>query len=276
MTPDESRAPQGVGPIAVFGAGRVGRAFARALAERGEPAHVIWNRSPSPLATHVGELPLAELAQTRLLLLCVSDDAIADVAALVRPHLAESCIIAHCSGALPASVLGLGLVASLHPLQTFVPGATVDWARIHFVIEGSKAALGQLEAFARQFSPHVHRLRAGTKALYHAAAVMASNHVVLLLEASRQLLALAGIDEIDLLEPLVGQTFHNVRERGGVEALTGPLVRGDVATIAAHLEALDARAPQLAGLYRALAREALALLVRDLPAERRAALESLL
>ena len=145
-----------------------------------------------------------------------------------------------------------------------------------FVIEGDESAKPFVEAFARLFSSRIHRLQTGTKATYHAAAVFASNYLIVVLEAARQLLERCGVDDPSLFEPLVSQTFSNVRDHGGLGAMTGPLARGDVETIQRHLAALEELAPHLRSFYSELARAALSLHLVDLSADRRAVLDPLL
>jgi predicted short-subunit dehydrogenase-like oxidoreductase (DUF2520 family) len=114
-------------------------------------------------------------------------------------------------------------------------------------------------------------LPASSKALYHAALSMASNFLVVLAAAAHTMLEPVGMraeDRQALLLPLLRATLHNLAEAGPTAALTGPLARGDVDTVAAHLAALRAPAfpPELAAAYTALANLTLALLPRhDLP-----------
>ncbi len=99
------------------------------------------------------------------------------------------------------------------------------------------------------------RLAPGSKAAYHAAAVLAAGGVVALLDTIREIAAVVGLDEAGALQiylPLLEQTVANARALGVATALTGPATRGDAGTIAAHLAALQRGAPGALPVYRAL------------------------
>jgi predicted short-subunit dehydrogenase-like oxidoreductase (DUF2520 family) len=106
------------------------------------------------------------------------------------------------------------------------------------------------------------RLLPGTKAAYHAAAMLSAGGVVALLDAIAELGRVAGLDEaaaVDIYGALVEQTLGNVRALGIDRALTGPMVRGDIGTIERHLEALRAEAPRVLALYQAIAEREIAI-----------------
>jgi predicted short-subunit dehydrogenase-like oxidoreductase (DUF2520 family) len=101
-------------------------------------------------------------------------------------------------------------------------------------------------------------------AAYHCAAALASNYIVSTVDAAAQVLAAAGVSPaqaVQALVPLADGALRNVAARGTAEGLTGPVRRGDAATIQRHLEVLRAR-PELSELYRALARQAAAIAAR--------------
>lgn len=147
--------------------------------------------------------------------------------------------------------------ASMHPLQTVanpkqgvekLPGST-------FAVAGKgKAALWAKE-LVKLLDGQVLTIKPLAKPLYHAAAVVASNYIVTLIDAALLMMVKAGVSEGQgrkALEPLVLSSVQNALKRGTVEALTGPIERGDGQTVAAHLTALKALPKSVQGLYRAL------------------------
>ncbi|MGH2511897.1 MAG: DUF2520 domain-containing protein, partial [Candidatus Limnocylindrales bacterium] len=128
-------------------------------------------------------------------------------------------------------------------------GATV-------VVEGDDQLVELLAEMAEALGAHPVRLMPGSKAAYHAAAVLAAGGFDALLDAIAELGRVAGLDEpgsLAIYGPLVEQTLANARALGIGAALTGPIVRGDVGTLVHHLESLAAHAPGVLELYRAVA-----------------------
>ena len=216
--------------IDVIGRGRVGAAVAGRLRERG-------------LDLDSGE--------PELVLICVPDGAIAEVATPipVGPW------VAHVSGATPLSALAPHERRfSLHPLQTFTR------ARGPEQLDGTWAAVSGESAEAREvgfelaetLGLHPFELDDGARTLYHAGAVFASNYLVTMHRAATQLFERAGAPP-QALEPLMRRTIEN-----GFE-LTGPIARGDWATVEAHRDAIRAERPELEHLYETLAGATMAL-----------------
>jgi len=211
--------------VTVIGArGRVGRAVSERLAERG-----VRLDAPSP----------------DLVLLCVPDRAIAEVAASVE----RGPWVAHVSGATPLAALAPhGRRFGLHPLQTFtlrrgpeqLDGA---WGAVTAETdEAAAAATGLAETLGlRPFALADER-----RAAYHAGAAIASNYLVTLRHAAGALLESAGAPP-EALDPLMLRTIEN-----GFE-LTGPIQRGDWETVDRHLQAIRRERPELEPLYRVLA-----------------------
>lgn len=204
-------------------------------------------------------------AGAEVALLCVPDDEIATAAAAVGAAAPRLRLIGHTSGATELDALaGAGAAAfSLHPLQT-IPDGDAALLGAPAAIEGSDA--GALD-FARELAGALgmvpFELPPGSRAAYHAAASIASNFLVTLEESAAALLAEAGIEDgRALLAPLVLRSAANWAE-AGAEALTGPIARGDEATVARHLEAIAATAPELEPLYLALATQTSRLTERE-------------
>jgi predicted short-subunit dehydrogenase-like oxidoreductase (DUF2520 family) len=216
--------------IHVIGSGRVGSAVAARLQERG-------------LAVGAGK--------PDLVLLCVPDAAIPEVAASVEP----GPWLAHVSGAVPLAALAPHARRfSVHPLQTFTRARGPEqldgaWAAVTAETAAAReAGFGLAEALGlRPFE-----LADSARTLYHAGAVFASNYLVTLQRAASLLFGAAGAPP-EALEPLMRRTIEN-----GFE-LTGPISRGDWATVEAHRVAIRAARPELDHLYETLAGATLAL-----------------
>src|SRR5439155_5121182 len=180
-----------------------------------------------------------------------------------RLHMYSGQAMVHTSGALGAEVLAPAMAAgtqvgAFHPLVAFADteraiaalhGATV-------AIEGDEQLAGLLRDLAEAVGATAVRLTPGSKAAYHAAAMLAAGGFVALLDAIAELGRVAGLDEAGSLAiygGLVEQTLGNARALGVARALTGPMVRGDVGTIERHLDALERFAPDVLPLYRAIA-----------------------
>jgi predicted short-subunit dehydrogenase-like oxidoreductase (DUF2520 family) len=210
--------------ITVVGAGRAGQAIASRLRERG--------------------LVLLEEG-AELVLLCVPDRAIQDAAGRIEP----GPWVAHVSGATPLAALDPHERRfSVHPLQTLVTWRgpeQLDGAYAAVTAETEEACeLGFW--LARTLGLQPFPLADSDRTLYHAGAVFASNYLVTLHRAASELVREAGAPA-EALVPLMTRTIEN-----GFE-LTGPIARGDWATVDAHLVALRERHPELETMYRVLA-----------------------
>lgn len=257
-------------PIGIAGAGRVARAFGRLLAENGAAA-LVAARTPESARLAAGFIgggaraaSLPELAGCARVLVCVSDSALEPVAAQMA---GAGGVFLHTCGARGAGALaGLGPAAAagaLHPLQTF-PSLTAGSAPlkgIAFGVSGAPAALAWARELVAMAGGRALELEDSARPAYHAAAVMASNYLVTLLAAAEEAFCAAGLERagaLAALAPLVAASVENTLRAGPVEALTGPVRRGDAATVAAHLAALKAR-PDLAQLYLVCGRATLEL-----------------
>jgi predicted short-subunit dehydrogenase-like oxidoreductase (DUF2520 family) len=188
------------------------------------------------------------------------DDAIGSVASATAWRAGQS--VVHCSGALSAEVLAPAAdagaqVGSFHPLQTFasLERALANLAGATFALEGEIPLLNTLQDMAEALGGRSVLVRSEDKVLYHAAAVMASNYTVTLVQQATELWEAFGREPEEALVallPLLRGTVSNLETLGLPAALTGPVSRGDLATIANHLEALESF-PTIAPVYRALA-----------------------
>ncbi|MEW6747449.1 MAG: Rossmann-like and DUF2520 domain-containing protein [Planctomycetota bacterium] len=285
-------------PIALIGAGSVGKTLGRRFHELGLRLGGVACRSgASALAAtrfigagRPADDPDQALAGAALITIAVPDHAIDEVARrLARsPHLSPSAMAFHTSGALGSDALqplrdrGLA-TGSLHPLQAFAdPAKAVHYlAGITYGIEGDAAILPVLHELVRRLGGCALSLRPDQKVLYHAAAVIASNYTVALAALATFVLRHIGADAASSLQallPLLDGTVRNLDEVGLPAALTGPIARGDTAVVAAHLRALDAVSAELGAIYRRLGRVAAQIAEEKgtLTAERRRELDGLL
>jgi predicted short-subunit dehydrogenase-like oxidoreductase (DUF2520 family) len=268
----------------VYGAGRVGLAILELARTHGVMLTGAWHpREVRPerralvpgLAIEIAPDPAAVAAD--LWLICVPDDAIADVSErLARAPGPRPAAAAHCAGALPGALLAplaaQGVACgSFHPAMTFrgAPGDAEALSRAVVAIEGERAAVALLERLADQLGIARVAVDAAGKARYHTGLVLASNGRMALDAAAVRLLQEAGLVEADalaLLRPLIARTEENLRAATPAHALTGPVARGDARTVRSQLLALADR-PRLLALYRALGGFLLDLVPADVRGE---------
>ncbi|HEY7621418.1 MAG TPA: DUF2520 domain-containing protein [Solirubrobacteraceae bacterium] len=212
--------------IAIVGGGRMGHALAGALGAAGP-----FGRG------HDGQGADA-------VLLCVPDGEIATAAAAIAPGR----LVGHCSGVTGLDALEPHECFGLHPLMT-VTRRGADFAGAGAAIAGSSArALAFARGLAERLGMRAFEIAAEDRAAYHAGASMASNFLIALETAAERV---SGVDRA-LLVPLVRASVETWAVEGPA-ALTGPIARGDEATVACHREAIAERAPDLLALYDALA-----------------------
>jgi predicted short-subunit dehydrogenase-like oxidoreductase (DUF2520 family) len=261
--------PSGLPRIGIIGAGQAGTGLGVAFGRAGWPVVAVASRSAERRERFVGWVPGARSVEAPqqliddvdLVFVTVPDDAIVEVASAIRLYAGQS--IVHTSGALPASVLDPAraagsMAASFHPLVAFADversvsalhGATV-------ALEGDESLVELLGRLAGDVGADAVRLPPGGKPAYHAAAVLAAGGFIGLLDAIAELGRGIGLDERDALAiyaPLVRQSLANAEAMGIADALTGPLLRGDIGTIRGHLEVMRRLAPGALPLYVAAA-----------------------
>ncbi len=263
--------------VAIIGSGRVGSALAVLLSRQPFREILVFDCDPEKLDVLKNwpevkvSLPATlqdAVAGADLVFLAVQDRYIQDLARQIRHCLAGTDLtgrfFAHPSGSLTSAVLrplaDSGAVTfSLHPLQSLadVEGAVAGLAGSYFSFEGDERALPLAEAMVSSLAGRLVRLKAADKALYHAAAVVSSNFFIVLEEMAINLMRGIGVDAEtarQMLLPLIRGSFENLERAAPVEALTGPIVRGDDATVAAHIATLAEKCPEYLAAYRLLAR----------------------
>jgi predicted short-subunit dehydrogenase-like oxidoreductase (DUF2520 family) len=235
--------------LAIVGRGRVGASIARAAELAGIEVRL------------AGRDDLVEACQdSGAVLICVPDDAIADVCARIAAA-GPPALVGHVSGASTLDVLASAsdrgaATFSLHPLQTFADRNTSVEGTPAAIAGSSDDALAFARSLAEALGMRPFEVPEENRAAYHAAAAMASNLLIALEESAAGLLERAGVaDSRELLAPLVLRTAANWAERGP-DALTGPIARGDRATVERHRAALAETAPEILPAYDALAARA--------------------
>ncbi len=248
MGMDLTSHPAALGALAVVGPGRLGAAISRAAADAGLTVALAGRDEALDACRH------SEIA-----LLCVPDAAISEACDSIVAAVPPLRFVGHTSGATGLDALDAAArrgaeVFSLHPLQTVPDGAASALAGAPCAIAGSSPRATEVATtIARRLGMRPFEVPERSRAAYHAAASIASNFLVALEESAAELLARAGIEDgRELLAPLVLRTAANWAEQGG-GALTGPIARGDEATVRMHLEALRRTDPELVDLYEALA-----------------------
>lgn len=224
----------------IVGPGRVGRSIASAI--RGAELR--------------GRREGLEGLDGRTVLLCVPDGEIAAVASAIGDSGSSPALVGHTSGATGLGALAAAGAAgtfSLHPLQT-VPDGSTDLSGCRAAVAGSGSeALETARSLARDAGMCAFEVAEEDRAVYHAAASIASNFLVTLEQTAADLLGGIAVEEPrEVLAPLVRRSLENWVERGPA-ALTGPIVRGDEATVEAHRNALAESRPDLLGFYDELA-----------------------
>ncbi|MFL5823873.1 MAG: Rossmann-like and DUF2520 domain-containing protein [Solirubrobacteraceae bacterium] len=237
---DSSSEPSACTRLAVIGQGRLGGALIHAL-RTAEAAVSSSYRVVGPLGRG------ADGHDADAVLLCVPDGEIAAAASLILPGR----LVGHCSGASGLDCLSPHESFSLHPLMTVAHPGT-SFAGAGAAVDGSTPrALALAEDLSRKLGMRPVRVTPEDRALYHAAASVASNFLVTLEAAAERLGGLTGLER-DLLVPLVRATVENWASLGPQRALTGPVARGDEATVRRQRQAVEERAPDLLPLFDAL------------------------
>ncbi|TYP95374.1 putative oxidoreductase, contains short-chain dehydrogenase (SDR) and DUF2520 domains [Fodinibius salinus] len=251
----------------VIGTGRLGSALVRAFYDKDISIKSVFNRTVEKARglsnkfeiSIVSTFPSSVNELGKLVFLTVADQAIEDTA----QQLAElgsdfsNHIIVHCSGNQSAEVLKPlkekgAVIASFHPLQTFTgESAEGRLEGISFSLQGDNDAFNALKDVAQKLDAETLEVTPQQKSDLHAAAVLASNYLTALLDASVQTASLSGLSKIQAkkaLMPLIQTAVQNIDEGSFEGALTGPIQRGDIGTVKQHLELLEGHS-ELVDLY---------------------------
>jgi predicted short-subunit dehydrogenase-like oxidoreductase (DUF2520 family) len=274
--------------IAIVGAGNLGSALALALYRSGYLVDAVVMRSDGAslrkarsLAKEVGGIA-ARPAQinANVVWLCVPDGEIAKVArVLARNRDWEGEVALHSSGALTSDELEAlrrrgASVASVHPLMTFVRGSRPALVDVPFAVEGDAHAVQLARRIVNDLGGRAYSIRKQDKVAYHAWGTFASPLLMALLATTEHAAAAAGVRgkaARQRMLPILQQTLANYARLGPADSFSGPIIRGDVATVSQHLRVIS-DIPAVREVYLALAKAALAYL----PVKNRRKLEKML
>lgn len=278
--------------IVVVGAGRLGRTLTLVAREHGIDVAATWNRTSNSadetaelvdgdIPTLHGDLEeaLGHVPSPRIIWLTVVDDAVQEVAEAIAPHVMSDDVVLHSSGVASSDALrDAGLkdchVGTVHVLQAITePRRAIEGlSDSTWSVEGSVEAV----AFARWFLSHIDVeplvIDGDAKILYHASAVTAANLLVALMDAAFDMGELAGLSREqarEILLPLARSSIENVeRQPSTVDALSGPVARGDMTTLEKHRKALsEGEDPELMRIYDVLTRRASGMIERAVAVE---------
>ncbi|PUA82734.1 Rossmann-like and DUF2520 domain-containing protein [Nocardioides currus] len=265
--------------VGVVGAGRVGAVMAAALRAAGHEIVAAAGESDASRRRIDALLPGTPVVKpsdaaraSDLLLLTVPDDMLANVVTVLSASGAihRDQLVVHTSGAhglavlAPAAAVGARTIA-LHPAMTFT-GTELDLPRLRDAIFGVTAGDAErvvTEQLVADLGGRPMWVPEDKRTLYHAGLAHGANHLVTLVTQAMEMLAAAGGDNpADTLRPLLNAALDNALAHGD-SALTGPIVRGDVETVRAHLVEITANAPETVASYLAMARATLDRVVTD-------------
>ena len=267
--------------IGIIGAGRLGSALAHALLAAGYPLEMISSRQLSDAERLVSSLPAVSsvtvdnlVQECDFVFLAVPDEYISELA-FSLPWSSSQAVI-HSSGSLNLDVLSVAkkkgsLTGCLHPVQTFLKRDSPLESRDRFAnivcgIEADSPLDIWLVELVESLGAYSIRLENVDRALYHSAAVFASNYVVALLSAATRIWTLSGLSEREgrmALQHIMNVSVNNLADSTFSDAMTGPFARGDWQTVKKHLSALDSE-PEMQKLYSRLGLELLSASQIDL------------
>jgi len=267
--------------IAIVGTGHVGKVLGYALKSKGYRLAAAFSRTEQSrkLAAELLECPVYSEAEKAaadadIIFLTTPDRVIKEICERIaeKKVFKKGQVVLHTSGAHSSGILSsakrLGAsVLSFHPLQTFpeLKAGLRSLPGTFFAVEGDEEAFPVAREMVQALEGQMLSIPTEMKVVYHAAACVACNYLVSLMDMALKMYALMQIPPekaFESLSPLIYSTLHNIGELGPEKALTGPVARGDLPTISSHLEALKELAPELLPLYRQLGLYTVCLAVR--------------
>lgn len=276
--------------IGIMGAGRVGVTLGKYLADAGVDVTGFYSRTKQSAEeaavftqTKVFENMEDLIQASDTLFITTPDKVIGEVWACIAAYNLTGKILCHFSGSLSSDIFsGIestgGIGCSIHPMYAFSNRFTSyqHFSTACLVAEGTPAAREPMEQLFRDLGHPVFSILAEDKVKYHAAAAMISNDMIALLQAVLDLLGECGFNEADsmlLLKPIIQNNVSEMLDRGPMEALTGPVERGDTGTVQRHMEAL---AGTPAGdIYQTLGRVLVGIAERKYPERENTAMQQL-
>ena len=237
--------------VGFIGNGRICRAFSAYISGHGAKITGKFGKNDFYSDYSRGEVDVKNLVQLAescdILFITTPDDTISHIAGILAASGAQlnSRIVAHMSGSLPSGEMSAlsgkcGGLYSLHPM-TSITGEPLDFSKVRHTLEGEGENEHVMLAFLSQSNLFYTRISAENKLLYHAASCICANYAVTLIDIAQQILKDIGFNDDTapaLLMPLMRQVLTNVEKKDPAKALTGPISRGDINTLAKHLAAL--------------------------------------
>lgn len=244
--------------VTIVGIGRIGGALSLALAEAGYKIDSLIYRNPA-IAKLVAAIiePAPRMSAfsdewvegADIVILTVSDPAIASVASECVGKISSNSVVLHTSGSLTSEALKViaesgGSVGSMHPLVSIANPLTGkdSFREAYFCVEGDEAATNAASEMASALGGIPFSIETKMKSLYHAAAVTSCGHFVALIDAAVEMLTDCGIEKAHaqkMLLPLIRSTIDNLASQGIDGALTGSFARADLAAVERHIKAID-------------------------------------
>ncbi len=276
--------------VTLIGAGNLAHALGPALKAAGYRINAVVGRKLA--ASRLRALALSKRLEAKavsledlviasdIVWICQTDDALARTAEeLSRRHNWKGKVVFHSSGALTSDVLAPlkragAMIASLHPMMTFVAGSQPSMKDVPFAVEGDRRAVTVARQVANALKADIFEIKKSAKILYHALGSFSSPMLVTTLATAERIGRAAGLSQKQLrslMGPILRQTLQNYLQSGAAAAFSGPVKRGDVNTIQGHLREL-ATVPEAREVYRALIRSGL----KELPARNKKAVLKLL
>jgi predicted short-subunit dehydrogenase-like oxidoreductase (DUF2520 family) len=273
--------------VTIVGPGSLGGALTVALHRAGFPVSEIVFRGDRSRAQKIARIAGSRLIpfqqatfNGKLVWICVGDRDIAKTARAMDKRVDwKGRYVFHSSGALSSDELNLlrrrgARVASVHPMMSFVRSSDTSFDGVSFALEGDQGAVRLAAMVTKELGGTSFKLKKQDKPLYHALGAFSSPLLVAQLAGAEKIGSILGLKPQQtrrVLEPILKKTLRNYLEHGPAAAFSGPLIRGDVQTIAAHLRALQ-RVRGMPEVYRALVEVALS----ELPVKERSAIRKLL
>lgn len=245
--------------ISFIGSGNLAWHLAPALDNRGFIVREVYSKNPHHAELLTERLYQAEVKATldfstsnsKVFFICVSDDAIAEVAReIIIP---EDAIVVHSSGSQPLSALqyvATNHIGVFYPLQTFSKSKKTDFKSIPVFIECYTEAESLLIELAKSISHEVRKIGSEERKALHLAAVFASNFTNHMLTIARKIMAENNLD-YNWLQPLIAETINKSLTIGPEKAQTGPAMRGDLEVLDNHIAYLAEHEPE-ASIYKAI------------------------
>jgi predicted short-subunit dehydrogenase-like oxidoreductase (DUF2520 family) len=268
---------------AIIGSGKVGSVLGRLLVESGHQVLAVISRTPASArkagrfigCRNTGVRLDAIPSSVNLVIIATPHDAISSVveALAAVDHVRwRSVVVCHASGMHTDAVLAplrkqAAVTFSFHPLQTFprdfAPQEIVDRARgIYYGVDGTARGIARARRLAKALKGHVVEIPPSMREFYHASCVVASNHLTTLLwvvEKMSAALGFGGRKSMQMFQPIIDATLHNVCMTSPTRALSGPVARGGVETVASHFEAVERVLPDLIPYFLCMTEETMRL-----------------